>query len=184
MATLDPHIQRCAQRVRRRYEIQRIGFAILGVIPIGIAVAVACWQSHRMSTSAMFGAAAIVSGAIMLWIGRDAQRAVLPALMAGAIPLTLALWANQSHGCCTNGGTCMAGMSSMCLPACSAGGLAAGLVMAFVGHRWNVGRQFWMSSTAVTMLVGAMGCACVGYTGVVGLAVGYGIGMLPLRWLR
>jgi hypothetical protein len=184
MAELD--IQRLQRQVRRRYEIQRGLWALVGSIPVVAVVVLACCNSQRVTTSAAFGGGALLVGVAMLWLGQEAQRAVLPALIAGAIPLTLALWANQAHGCCVVGGTCPADMPSMCLTACSAGGVIAGLLMAAVGHRWRAGLWFWLSATAVAALVGAMGCACVGYTGIFGLVGGYSIGVLPgiLSWLR
>ena len=184
MAEFD--IQQLQRQVRRRYEIQRAMWALLGSVPLIVVVVVACCNSQRITTSAIFGSAALLVGIAMLWRGRDAQRAVLPALVAGAIPLTLALWANQAHSCCGVGSACTTDMPSMCLLACSVGGVAAGLLMAAVGHRWRAGLWFWLSATAVSALVGAMGCACVGYTGLFGLAGGYSIGVLPgiLSWLR
>ena len=176
-AAENPNLERQVQRqIRRRYEMQRGILALLGAIPVLLVVSLACVYSQRATTSALLGGGAIVLGVVMLWRGQQAQRAVLPAVGLGAIPLTLALWANAAHGCCVAGGTCMAGMSSMCLPACSAGGLIAGGLLAVLGHRWRAGVWFWISATGMTLLVGATGCACVGYTGVLGLAIGYGIG--------
>ena len=33
--------------------------------------------------------------------------------------------------------------------------------------------------SAVALLTGAMGCVCVGYAGIAGLALGFGAGMVP-----
>ncbi len=183
---VEPTNQRLQRQVRRHYELQRGFWALLGSIPVMAVVVVACCNSQRVTTSAVFGGGALLVGVTMLWLGRDAQRAVLPALIAGSIPLTLALWANQAHGCCVVGGACTTDMSSMCLPACSVGGVIAGLLMAAIGYRWRAGFGFWLSATAISALIGAMGCACIGYTGVFGLVGGYSLGVLPgvLNWLR
>jgi hypothetical protein len=64
------------------------------------------------------------------------------------------------------------------VPACSLGGLGAGIGISIIGIRWKQSWPFWVGATALTLLTGAMGCSCVGYSGVAGLAVGYGVGLL------
>jgi hypothetical protein len=68
---------------------------------------------------------------------------------------------------------------TMCVPACSAGGVIAGLAVASVGNRRRAGAVFWLSASSLALLTGAMGCACVGYAGVVGLGVGFAAGVVP-----
>jgi hypothetical protein len=69
-----------------------------------------------------------------------------------------------------------------------AGGLIAGLVLAALGKRRQHGMAFWLSASGITLLTGAMGCACVGYAGLIGLSAGYAIGFVPAllksRWPR
>jgi hypothetical protein len=55
--------------------------------------------------------------------------------------------------------------------------LGAGVGVALIGVRWKQGPAFWIGATALTLLTGAMGCSCVGYTGVAGLGVGYAVGL-------
>ena len=42
-------------------------------------------------------------GAAMLWYGRDPQKAVLPGIVAGLVPLVFALCANHMHACGADG---------------------------------------------------------------------------------
>jgi hypothetical protein len=94
-------------------------------------------------------------------------------LLAGLPPLALALCANASHHCTG------AGCTSWCVPACALGGVLAGLAVASAAHARGAGPLFWLSGSLVCLATGAMGCACVGMLGVLGLGVGYVGGVMP-----
>jgi hypothetical protein len=159
------------RRARWRYEWARLKSALVGFAPVLLIVAVVAMLGHRPSVTAALGFVTFAGGVAMLWYGRDLKRAVLPGVAAGLVPLVLALCASHYHHC--DGETCV----SFCVPACSAGGVLAGLVVAAVGHRQRAGAMFWLSSSGLALLTGAMGCSCVGYAGVVGLAIGFGAGL-------
>ncbi len=161
------------QHARRAYEFGRIRLALLGVAPVVIIVALAASFAHRPVSTLWFGVATITAGATMLWYGRDPQRAVLPGIAAGLVPLVLALCANNMHICGPDG------CSSLCLPACTLGGGVAGLAVASVGKQRRAGLRFWLSASGIALLTGSMGCACIGYSGVVGLSVGFAAGVVP-----
>ncbi len=161
------------RRTRARYEWSRAKRAILGFAPILPVVLVATAIARHPSVTGAFGIGAFIAGAAMLWFGRDPKRAVLPGVLAGFVPLALVLCTSHMHGCMGDG--CM----MMCVPACSVGGLVAGLAVASVGNRRRAGVVFWLSASALALLTGAMGCACVGYFGVAGLAVGFAAGVVP-----
>jgi hypothetical protein len=57
--------------------------------------------------------------------------------------------------------------------------VVAGLAVASVGNQRNAGPWFWVSASSLALLTGAMGCACIGYSGVIGLGLGFGAGMVP-----
>jgi hypothetical protein len=122
----------------------------------------------------MFGVGLFLVGVSVLWYGRDLRRAVLPGFVAGLVPLTLATCANHVGHLCT-GENCML----WCVPACTVGGLAAGLAISVVGYRGRRGLGFWVAASAISLLTGAMGCSCAGYAGVLGLALGFGAGLVP-----
>ena len=163
------HLER---RARRVYEFQRLWRALLGVMPVLVVAAVAALFTHRPISALGFGLATVALGVAMLWYGRNPQKAVLPGVAAGLVPLVLALCANHLHACgrdvCT----------SVCVPACTAGGLIAGLAVANVGLRRTAGVWFWLPASSLALLTGAMGCACIGYSGVWGLSLGIGIGLV------
>jgi hypothetical protein len=166
-------LTRLERRARVAYEVARLRMAVTGVAPVVALVALAVLVGNRPAWAFAFGSATVVLGLGMLWYGRDAQRAVLPGIAAGFVPLALALTANHWHACGPNG--CV----SFCVPACSVGGLIAGVSVAVVGTRRRAGLGFWGSASGLALLTGAMGCSCVGSAGVVGLAIGFAAGTLP-----
>jgi hypothetical protein len=162
------------RRARRKYEWHRARLAILGFAPSLVVVAIAALSNKHPASAMGFGAGMFAVGVALLWYGGDVRRAVLPGLAMGLLPLALALCANSMGHACM-GDHCM----SLCVPACAIGGLGAGLGVSLVGLRWKQGLPFWVGATALTLLTGAMGCSCIGYGGVAGLTLGYGLGILP-----
>jgi hypothetical protein len=161
------------RRARVRYEWARAKRALLGFAPLLLVVAVATAVARHPSLTVSLGMAAFVAGATLLWYGGDLKRAVLPGVLTGSIPLVLALCTNRMHMCSGDG--CF----SMCVPACSVGGLVAGLLLARIGRQRRAGVEFWLPAFALALLTGGMGCTCVGYAGMVGLGVGLVMGMAP-----
>jgi len=164
------HVER---RARARYEWARAKAALFGFAPVLVIVAVATVLARHPSATLLFGLGTFLLGAGLLWYGRDPKRAVLPGVAAGLVPLVLVLCTSTMHGCTGDG--CM----MLCVPACAAGGLIAGIAVATVGNRRRASAPFWLAASGISLLTGAMGCACVGYTGVLGLAAGYVVGLLP-----
>jgi len=165
---------RVERRARVRYEWARTRRALLGAVPVVLVTTVAAWVGGRAATVSLIGSVVFVWAVLLLWYGREPRRALLPGFAAGLVPLTFALCANLlEHGC--TGSACL----RLCVPACAIGGVIAGLAVAAVGHRRRYGPVFWLSASGIALLTGAMGCACVGYSGVVGMLVGYAAGLVP-----
>ena len=158
---------------RRRYERARLGRSLAGAAPVLLVAAVAMLLGRRPSSAALFGGLLFVSGVVLLWRGRDLHRAVLPGVLSGLIPLAFALVANAGHGCA--GGHC----STLCVPACTAGGVTAGIVVSVVATRLKLGWGFWAAASTMAVLTGAMGCSCVGASGVLALIGGFSAGLIP-----
>lgn len=166
--------KRFRRRVRLKYEWGRAKRAVIGFAPVSVIVLVAALLGSRPASTLMFGCAVFVAGALLLWYGRELRRAVLPGVLAGIVPLSLAIGANRFGHVCTGDGCVM-----LCVPACALGGLIAGLGVAIVGHRGRHGAGFWVAASSLAILTGAMGCACVGYSGLAGLGMGFVAGMVP-----
>lgn len=161
------------RRVRLAYELGRTRQALAGALPLLLTAALAASIGPRPESALWLGALSFGVAVLLLWYGRDAQRAVLPGFVAGLVPLGLALLANGVHHCGVHG------CGSWCVPACTLGGLVAGLAVASVGNALRAGTTFWVSGSAIALLTGAMGCACAGYVGVIGMAVGFSAGLVP-----
>lgn len=138
-----------------------------------LIVAVAVLLAKQPSATLAFGLGTFGVGTILLWYGRDFRRAVLPGVGGGLVPLVLVLCASHVEHRCM-GGSC----TMVCLPLCAGGGVLAGVVVAVIGVRGRHDWGFWLASSAVALLTGAMGCACVGLAGVAGLASGFGAGFV------
>jgi hypothetical protein len=171
---MDPtDLKPIERRVRLRYEWGRLRRALLGFAPVLAVVAIAVALARHPPVTVAFGLGAFLFGVILLWYGRDVRRAVLPGVAAGLVPLVLALCATHLHHC--TGDACML----LCVPACTAGGLLAGIAVAMVARHRGLSLAFLAPASALALLTGAMGCACMSYSGIVGLAVGFGAGLLP-----
>jgi hypothetical protein len=176
MATIDAN--RLERAARRRYELRRLSDALLAAVPIALIGACAAWFARRPASTVSFAIVTVLAASFLFWWGRAPRRAVLPGVVAGVLPLVLSLTANGMHHCAS--GQC----SSMCVPACVAGGLLAGFGVSTVGLRRRAGWEFWLAGSALALATGSMGCACIGFSGVVGLAAGYAVGLGPGLWRR
>ncbi|HEV8246872.1 MAG TPA: hypothetical protein VGP93_13935, partial [Polyangiaceae bacterium] len=112
------------------------------------------------------------AGTLLLWYGRDAAQAVLPGVLAGFVPLFLALCATHFGRMC-NDEVCR----SWCLAASALGGALAALVVVGYGGRRQRSLRFWLLSSALALLTGALGSTCVGLAGVICVALGYGFAL-------
>ena len=158
---------------RTRYEKARLGWSLAGAAPVLLVVAAAVVLGRRPSSAALFGGGLFVTGVALLWRGRDLRRAVWPGVLSGLIPLAFALVANAGHGC--SGGHC----STLCVPACTGGGVTAGLVVSIVATRLKLGWGFWAATSTMAVLTGAMGCSCLGASCVLALVGGFSAGLIP-----
>ena len=155
------------RRARRAYELARLTRAMVGFAPVLLLVTAAMALGNRPLPVLGLGAGLFVGGVALLWYGRDPARAVLPGVLAGVVPLCFALCASRIGHIC-HGDGCV----SVCLYACSAGGLLAGAGIGWYAQSRRRSRRFLLPAAGLAVLTGAMGCSCVGYTGVLGLAAG------------
>jgi hypothetical protein len=165
---------------RRRYELRRLLAGALGFAPVLSVVAVATTLGRRPLPALALGGLLFAAGVAALWRGEALRKAVLPGVFTGLIPLALALGFNLTHGC--DGEHC----TMVCLPACTAGGLVAGLAVSTFLARHRLPWPAWGAAASLSMLTGAMGCVCVGSSGILGMAGGFALGVAPVvvRQLR
>ena len=146
-------------RVRRAYELGRMRRAIfyaLLAVPMVVVSEQCCCCGRGVSVAGGALLAAVLW--VLTWRGGHLGRGVLPGLIAGALPLAAP----------TLAGAC--GAESACLPACIAGGMLGGVVIAGWARRSKEGRApFIFGAGAVAAATGSLGCAMAGSTGVVAM---------------
>ncbi len=161
-------------RASSAYERGRVRWAALSALPLAIVPIASFFVGHRLGSSVGLGVALLVGATVMLWRGQSYARGLTLGLKAGFIPLVL------SHGANLYGHLCTAsGCTSLCVPACIAGGLVAGLWIALSAARapWQV----LASAASVALLVGSFGCACIGFGGLAGMTLGLAASMSVTR---
>lgn len=163
------------ERAYRAYESGRARQAAWAASPTLAIALVAALMSDRPLTTAIIGAALYIAAALLSWRGRQLGRGVLPGVAAGLVPFAAAHAARVYGHLCTPEG-CV----SICVPACLAGGVAAGVLLSRALRRSERLGASWASACGVAALTGALGCACVGFGGVVALAAGLLAGTAPL----
>jgi len=167
-------LDQLCRKARVAYEWSRLRRALIGFAPALVVAAGASWLGGKPLASAPFGLGFFLAGVIALWYGREPRRAVLPGIVAGLFPVVLTLAAMHIGHLCL-GARC----TSVCMAACVAGGIGAGLAVDIVGVRKGYRPLYWITASALVLCTGSMGCACLGYGGLVGLVAGYGMGVLP-----
>ncbi len=171
----DP--QRVLERATRAYEWSRARRAAVLAAPLVGLVGLALGCGARLSTTQFVGPLLLVASWFFLWRGESLARAVLPGTIAGVIPLTCALVARSWGHVCT-GTQCV----SVCVPACTLGGAAAGFVIARAARNSRSRVRFVVGATILAGFVGSLGCSCVGFGGLGGLALGLAVTLLPASW--
>ena len=169
---IDP--QAAFLRAERAYELGRVRRAAAFAAPLVALALIAACLGARPVTAACVGAVLLATAGVFLWRGQTLGRSVFPGVIAGLVPLALAVGA-RSYGHVCTGTECV----SLCIPACTAGGLVAGLLIARTARHAASRGQFLLGASALALLVGALGCSCVGYGGVAGLGLGLLATLLP-----
>jgi hypothetical protein len=173
---LDMDARSTAVRARAKaaYERGRLRDGVVAAsfaVPFSLVVGVV--EGHVVSCFVV-GLALATLVTLLHWSGRDLARGIVPGLVAGAVPLVFANVSMSAHLCI--GGSC----ASACIAACAAGGIVAGSFSAWFARRSSLPRAAWVSAGSVALLVGALGCMCVGVFGVLGLVGGLLVGSAPL----
>jgi hypothetical protein len=173
MATLDEN--EATRRARRAYELGRARLALARTAPIALLVAGYLWLESRSPATLAVAVALYGVGLAFVWRGQVAGRALLPGFGAGLLALVCSRVSPACDQLCA--GSLVA---SLCVPLCTFGGFAAGLVIArSAGRRAGAGR-YWLYAALVALLTGSLACSCVGLGGVLGLAAGLALTGVPV----
>jgi hypothetical protein len=160
---------------RRAYELGRARHAAWAALPTLAVVAVAALMSHGRATVSVAGTALYCTAALFHWRGRHLARGVARGVAAGLVPFALAHAARTYGHLCAPGGC-----ASLCVPACVFGGIIAGAAVALAARRSPRRWASWAATGTIAALTGALGCACVGMSGLVGLGAGLLLGTSPI----
>jgi hypothetical protein len=165
-----------ADRARRAYERGQVVSAgrrslLLAPLPV-LALGCGCQPRTTVIAGALFLAAVF----FCYWRGGTFRRGAGPGIAAGLVPL---LAPSLCQAACTHG--CSPQMMTWMPLACGAGGLAGGLLLAFVAPRPALegGRPF-LIACVIASLAGAVGCLAYGATGLVIMVAAFSIGALPV----
>lgn len=165
-----------AERARRAYELGRVRQALRWALFVPALTALSCICCESLARSLLCGAllAALVVG--LLWRGQRLGQAVLPGVLAGLAPFSLAVCAELGGHACATGTWC-----TFFLATCAVGGVLAGLFVASSScGSWSE----LLAGALLAGLTGALGCLVAGLVGLLGLAAGLLLGAAPLFALR
>lgn len=178
---MAPDLLLVERRARRAYELGRLRRAATQATPLLGLVAAALLLGSGRAFDLVVALALLLLGVGYLWRGTLAERALLPGIGAGSIPLVLALLANGPGPGCVHGAAL-----SLCTAACAVGGVLAALrVSEFARGEARRPAAFGLAM-APAFLLGALGCSCIGFTGVAALAAALLLASVPevLRWTQ
>jgi hypothetical protein len=167
-------LERIEAKARRSYERTRVVRAVGAASPAIVPILLVELAGHASSWLPIIGVALYSTGGFLLWRGQHWGRGVLPGAAAGIIPLVLALCAMAFPYTCSS-----AMCTSICVASCVAGGILAGGAVGWFAVRTSAKPAFLLSASGIAVLVGALGCSCVGAGGVLGLLGGLLVAVLP-----
>lgn len=164
-------------RISRAFEAARARTALVGALPAFLYMLAAGALGADRSTM-LLGAGMFTFAAFGVFIGHPYARGVGLGLVLGAIPFTVASYAQSAGHMCLDG-ACVA----VCMPACTAAGIATGLLGSWLLVRARGGVASFVSLATIVSLAGAMGCHCIGYGSIGGLIAGLLVASAP-SWPR
>jgi hypothetical protein len=154
---------------RMAYERGRFRLSLAIAAPV-IALPLVSWMlSGRIVMQAVLGIALLLVVTFGIWRGQAFGRGTALGVLSGMVPLMCAHAAKLYGHICTP-----SGCTSLCVPACFVGGLVAGLIAFDGARRSSSPGATLMVAGSVAVLTGSLGCACVGFSGVLGLVAGLG----------
>lgn len=166
-------------RCEQAYERGRLYHGLHAAWPVLPIAALSFMLTHTPAVTLAVSALLVVLSVSLGARGLAYGRAVVPGFLAGAAPLVLPILLRSSGHCCV-GGACW----QVCMLGCIGGGFVAGISLGMATASQPQGRgAFLLSATAVAGLVGMLGCAISGASGVIGMALAMLITSLPVTFV-
>jgi len=172
MATTDisPTLE---TKMRSAYERGRARRAAIATLPLLLLTVLAVALGNRPTMLIAIAFVLLLTAWIFLWRGQTLGKAVIPGVLAGVVPFAFSYCARFCGHFCTARG-CM----SLCMPLCTLGGALGGALVTRFALLTPSPRLAWTSGTALLLLTGSLGCACMGTSGIAGLLTGTLLGSL------
>jgi hypothetical protein len=169
------------RRMRRAYELGRLKHASLRSVPIVAITLAALYFGPKRHFDFALGLAFVATAIFYLWQGQLAARALKPSIIAGLFPLVLALAANGPNAGCHHGSTL-----SLCTLACALGGAIAAFRLSRFTRTEEHQPTAYGLAVIPTLLLGSLGCGCVGFSGVLAMTLALVVVSVPtmLSWAR
>jgi len=164
------------QTATAAYERGRWRWAAVSALPMAVIPLASFAIGQRMLPSVVLGVALLAMATALLWRGQGFGRGLAVGLKAGLVPLVLSHAANLYGHVCT-----ATGCTSLCVPACAAGGVVAGFVIASAAARTPARWHVIGAGGVTACLIGAFGCSCVGFGGIAGMVLGMAISLTAVR---
>lgn len=169
-------VERRALAAHDRAALRR---AAVGASPMLVVGVVAVALARDAMPTVVLAAGVVLVSAVALWLRRGVHTAVALGFFAGLVPFVASVTASRFGGhVCTP-----TGCVSMCLPACTAAGAVAAVLVARAAARRRAGPLFWLAASGMTVATGALGCSCAGFAGASGMLAGYLLTVVPVAVL-
>lgn len=160
----DTHLLETAKAA---YERSRVGFALRVALPVALLPLVSWWLGTPMRSAGPLGAGLVAAMALTMWRGGVFSLSSMTGLKSGLVPLAFAHAAKLFGHVCTP-----SGCTTLCVPACATGGVLAGALLEYWARRSPRPNLTRGLGVGVALLTGALGCSCVGASGMLALLLG------------
>ncbi len=167
------------RRALAAYEASRRRLGGAAAVLVALVPLASYGVGGRAMTAAALGVSLVVLMGAAVWRGGPFALAATSGLKAGLVPLIVSHAANLYGHVCIPGQGC----TSLCVPACTAGGVVAGAFVEYVARNSKNPMLVRVGGAGLAFCTGSLGCSCVGYAGMLGLTLGLGCTVLLGRVL-
>lgn len=164
------------RRGLRAYEVGRWRWAARVAWVVVPLAALSAWASGAVEACWCIGAVLAACALGLRWANRRGAESATVGLLAGALPLVGGLVLGRVWPGCAG-----APLVSWCTAVCLGFGLPAGVWLGRRAVRGGLGVGGTVLAAGVAALAGSLGCVALGAAGVVGTALGLGLGSVLVR---
>lgn len=164
MESISPNAQITKKLARRAYELGRLKFALrslLWVVPLTGFSILFC---GRLNFSLFMGSLLAIATIVFWWLGRMWRLGALLGAMAGTLAASLLILSHLAGICC---------VYDLEFGFCVLSGTIGGAVVSTRAIKRNESQHsYLLAAGTILLLSGALGCAVLGTSGLLGFAMG------------